>query len=62
MTSFRDVQRLLLLSHGSNFIEDEEFLILYNFFEPRSPDFPHKAHAKFDLDEMAESESLSEFS
>lgn len=61
MTSFRDVQNLLLLSHGSNFIEDEEFLILYDFFEPRSPDFPHEAYVKFDLDEMAESESLSEF-
>ena len=60
MTSFRDVQNLLL-SHGSNFIEDEEFLILYDLFEPRNPDFPHEAYAKFDLDETAESESLSEF-
>lgn len=57
MTSFRDVQSLLLLSHGSNFVEDEEFLILYDLFEPRNPDFPHKVYAKFDLDEMAESES-----
>ena len=62
MTSFRDVQNLLLLSHGSNFIEDEDFLILYDLFEPRNPaDFPHGAYAKFDLDEMAESESLAEF-
>ena len=36
-------------------------MILYEFFEPRSPDFPHEVYAKFDLDEMAESESLSEF-
>lgn len=55
MTSFRDVQNLLLLSRGSNFVEDEEFLILYGLFEPRNPDFPHEAYAKFDLDEMAES-------
>ena len=61
MTSFRDVQNLLLLSHGSNFIEDGEFFILYDLFEPRNPDFPREAYAKFDLDEMAESESLSEF-
>ena len=61
MTSFRDVQSLLLLSHGSNFIEDEEFLILYDLFEPRNPDFPHETYAKFDLDEMTESESLAEF-
>ena len=61
MTSFRDVQNLLLLSHGSKIIEDEEFLILYDLLEPRNPDFPHEAYAKFDLNEMAESESLSEF-
>ena len=61
MTSFRDVQNLLLLSHGSNFIADEEFLILYDLFESRNPDFPHEVYAKFDLDEMAESESLAEF-
>ena len=60
MTSFKDVQNLLLCP-GSNFIEDEEFLILYDLFEPRNPDFPHEAYAKFDLDEMGESESLSEF-
>ena len=59
MTVFRDVQNLLL-SHGSNFIGEEEFLILYNLLEPRNPNFPHEAYAKFDLDEMAESESLTE--
>ena len=61
MTSFRDVQNLLLLSHGSNFIEDEEFLILYDLFEPRNPDFPYETYPKFNLHEMAESESLAEF-
>ena len=61
MTSFRDVQSLLPLSHESNFIENEEFLILYDLFEPRNPDFPHETYAKFDLYEMTESESLAEF-
>lgn len=60
MTSFRDVQNLFL-SHGSNFIEDEEFLILYDLFEPRNPEFPYEAYTKFDLDEMADSECLAEF-
>jgi len=32
-----------VLSHGSNLIEDEEFLKLYDLFEPRNPDFPHEA-------------------
>ena len=61
LASFRDVQNLLLLGYGSNFIEEEEFLTLYHLFEPRNPDFRHEAYAKFDLDEMAESESLAEF-
>ena len=61
MTSFRDVQNLILLSHESNFIDDEEFFILYNLFEPRNPDFPYEDYPEFDLDEMAESECLAEF-
>ena len=36
-------------------------LILYDLFESRNPDFPCEAYAKFDLDEMAKSESLPEF-
>ena len=40
MASFRDVQNLILFSHGVNFIDDEEFLNLYDLFEPRNPDFP----------------------
>ena len=61
MASFRDVQNLILLSHGLNFIDDEEFVILYDLFEPRNPDFPYEAYPKFGLDEMAESECLAEF-
>ena len=61
MTSFRDVQNLCLLSRGLDFIDDEEFLILYDLFEPRNPDFPYEAYPKFDLDEMVESECLAEF-
>ena len=56
-----DVWNLLLLRHGSNFVEDVEVLIPYDLFEPRNPDFPQEAYAKFDLDEMAESESLAKF-
>ena len=61
MTSFRDVQNLCLLSHGFNFIDDMELLILYDMFEPRNPDFPYESYAEFDLDEMVESECLAEF-
>ena len=61
MASFRDVQNLILFSHGLNFIDDEEFLNLYDLFEPRNPDFPYEAYPRFDLDEMAESECLAEF-
>ena len=54
MASFGAVQNLL--SHGSNYVKDDEFLILYDLFEPRNPHFPY---AKFTVDEMAEHESLS---
>ena len=61
MTSFREVQNLCLLSHGLNFIDDMELLILYDMFKPRNPDFPYESYEEFDLDEMVESECLAEF-
>ena len=48
MTSFRDDQNLIILSHGSNLVEAKECLILYDLFESRNPNFPHEAYTKFD--------------
>lgn len=61
MTSFKDTRELLFLSHGLNFIDNEEFLGLFDLFESENLDFPYGKYREFALDEMAESECLAEF-
>ena len=34
---------------------------MHDLFEPKNQDFPHEAYAKFNLEELADSESLAEF-
>ena len=60
MASFKTMQDLFL-SHRSNFIDDEELLFLSDLFEWKNPCFPYKEYSSFNLDEMTESECLSEF-
>ena len=55
------MQDLLFISRESNFIYDVEFLVLFNLFETKNPDFPYEDYAKFALDEMTGSECLAEF-
>ena len=61
MASFKTMQDLLFLSHRSNFIDDEEFLVLSDLFEWKNPCFSYEDYSPFNLDVMSESECLSEF-
>ena len=61
MASFKTMQDLLFFCHRSNFIDDEEFLALSDLFERKNPCFPYEDYSPFNLDEMTESECLSEF-
>lgn len=61
MASFKEMRELLLLSHANNTIDDEEFLLLYEQFRSKNPDFPYDNHPRFSLDDMDESECLAEF-
>ena len=59
--AFRDVRNLLLLSHDDGMINDEEFLVLHDFYFSKNADFPYDSYAPFDLEELDESECLAEF-
>ena len=61
MASFKAMQELLLLSHMSNFIDDEEYLVFYDLFNSKNPCFPCEDYSMFALDEMTDSECLAEF-
>ena len=60
MASFKTMQDLFL-SHTSNFIDNEEFLVSSDLFEWENPCFPYEDYSTFNLDEMTESECLSAF-
>ena len=61
MASFKTMQDLIFLSRTSNnFIDDEEFLVLSDRFEWKNPCFPREDYSTINLNEMTESECLSE--
>ena len=61
MPSFRDIRNFLLISYDDGLIDDEEFLLLYEQYFSRNPDFPYDSYSPFDIDELEDSECLAEF-
>lgn len=61
MPSFKELRELLLLSYYDGLITDEEFVLLYDSYTSKNPEFPYEAYEKFDLDAMDGSECLAEF-
>ena len=41
MPSFRDMRTVLLLMQNDGVIDDEEFILLYEQYFSRKPDFPY---------------------
>ena len=58
MASFKTMQDLMFKPYV---IDDGEFLVLSDLFEWKNTCFPHKDYSTFNLNEMTESECLSEF-
>ena len=61
MSSFKDFRELLVLSYESNFVSDEEFVLLYDAFQSKNPDFSYDSYPPFDLDDVNEAECKAEF-
>ena len=59
--SFKEFRDLLVLLYGDEIISNEEFLLLYNSFISKNPDFPHENYQRFDLDSMNSAECKAEF-
>ena len=58
---FKNVRNLLLINHNDGFIDDYEFVVLYDLYASKNFDFPYNSYALFDLGELDESESFAEF-
>ena len=61
MASFKTMQYLIFLGRSPNFIDNEEFFALSDLFEWKKTCFPYEDYPTFNLNEMTESECLSEF-
>ena len=58
--AFKNVRNLPLINHNDGFIDDDEFVLLYNLFASKNLNFPYDSYA-IDLEELNESESFAEF-
>ena len=59
--AFKNVRNLLLINHNDGFINDDEFVALYDLYALKNLDFPYDLYAAFDREELDESESFAEF-
>ncbi|XP_073228181.1 uncharacterized protein [Porites lutea] len=61
MSSFKEVRELLLVAYDSEIINDEEFLVLFENYRSRNPQFPYNSYPRFELENMQDDECLTEF-
>ena len=48
--SFEDVRNALVIAHADDSLDDEDFLILHDFYEPVNPLYPYWNFDPFCLD------------
>ena len=61
MASFKEARDLSLLSFCTNIIDEETFALLYDINSSGNLDLPYDNYEKFDLDNLCDDESKSEF-
>lgn len=61
MNSFKNVRELLLLSYVNNVISDREFVLLYDAYQSKNPDFNYQQYDPFNLDDIDSAECKAEF-
>ena len=61
MNSFKNVRELLLLSYVDNVVSDREFVLLYDAYQSKNPDFIYQQYDPFNLDNIDSAECKAEF-
>ena len=61
MASHKELRELLLICCEDNMLSDEEFLVLWENYESKNPDFPWDSYDPFTLVNMDEAECKAEF-
>ena len=61
MPNFRETRACIAYAYGSNFINEQEFVLLYDCHKSTNPEFPYWNYDRFDLDEKSNDECKAEF-
>ena len=61
MPNFRETRACIAYAYGSNFINEQEFVFLYDCHKSTNPEFPNWNYDRFDLDEKSNDECKAEF-
>lgn len=59
--SFRELRELLLYAYDDCLISEEEFIVLYDLYSSKNPDFSYKTYPRFNLDQTEEAECRVNF-
>lgn len=61
MVSWKELRELIMLYYDMNVLDDAEFLLMYDLYNPQNLDLPCELYPHFDLENLTEDECLSEF-
>ena len=61
MPNFRENRECVAYAHRKGFINDRQFLLLYDANTSKNPDFPYWKNDRFDLDEHGNDQCKAEF-
>ena len=61
MASFKEIRASLVMGYAEDIVDDEEFLLFYDFYGSENLDFPYASYPPFDLQNMEDPECLAEF-
>ena len=61
MASFKEIRESLVMVYAEDIVDDDEFLLFFDFYGSKHPDFPYASYPPFDLQDMEDSRCLAEF-
>ena len=61
MCSFRQAREAAILAYDSSFIDEDEFVLLYDMCHSKNPELPYQNYESFELDNIDEAECEVQF-
>ena len=61
MASFKEIRESLVMGYIEDTVDDDEFLLFYDFYGSKNPNFPYASYPPFDLQDMEDSGCLAKF-